>query len=579
MKRTSRHAVASLCLFAGLLAVALPALAADSFSPASVSVTLEPGESTTVAKQLSLDPAPAKADVVLAIDTTGSMGPAIAQAQAEATAIVTAVQGAIPGARFAVVDFEDYPNMPLGGAGDVAYTLLQPFTSSAAVVNAAIGTMAADEGGDIPEAYNRVFYEAANDTALAYDPGAVRFLVVLGDAPPHSATPFGACPAAAPDDFGPNGLPGGGDDLSSATAVGHLTVDNITLLMISYNAGLLPCYTSLATATGGTAVLGGGGSSLATQIVTLVTAAAATINSVDLVLSAGCPFSAGFSPAPPYGPLTAPVTVMFDETITAPTTLAPGSYSCTVTAVADGVNRATQTIDVAVVPGPPAVLTLTPAADTNPLGTQHCVTAHVEDAFGNATPGITVRFSVTGVGSGSGSATTNAAGDAQFCYTGPLAPVGMDTITAFADTDGDGVDDGASEPDAQATKQWIDVTPPSGSCRPGHNPSGGKIPSAGNNPKSGQNPDGFYILNVRDNADPNPQIFVHDSGSAAVFGPYADGTAIKLTQARGATPMATPGAGAIDWKIRLKGDAELFFADASGNVSGPVSCRVPPRPK
>lgn len=577
--RRIRRTLALPCLFTAMLALALPALAADSFNPASVSVTLEPGESTTIAKQLSLDPAPAKADIVLAIDTTGSMGTAIAQAQAEATAIVSAVQGAIPGARFAVVDFEDYPNMPLGSAIDVPYALLQPFTSSGAAVNAAIGTMAADGGGDGPEAYNRVFLEAANDPALVYDPGAVRFLLVLGDAIPHSATSFGACPAGPPDDFGRDGLPGGGDDLPTSAALGHLTANNVTLLMIAYNAGVTACYTSLATATGGTAVLAGGGGSLSTQIVNLVTAAAASIDSVDLVLSAGCPFSVGFDPLPPYGPLTAPVTVGFDETITAPTTLAPGSYSCTVTAVADGANRATQTVDVTVVPGPPAVLTLTPATATNPLATEHCVTAHVEDAFGNATPGITVRFSVSGVGSGSGSASTDATGNAEFCYTGPFAPVGTDTITAFADTDGDGTDDGASEPDDQATKHWIDITPPTGSCSPTHNPSGGKIPSAGNNPKSGQNPDGFYVLNVTDNADPSPQVFVHDSGSAAVFGPYADGTTIKLTQAPGARPSAKPGPGAIDWKITLKGDAELFFEDASGNESGPASCRVPPRPK
>jgi hypothetical protein len=52
-----------------------------------------------------------------------------------------------------------------------------------------------------------------------------------------------------------------------------------------------------------------------------------------------------------------------------------------------------------------------------------------------------------------------------------------------------------------------------------------------------------------------------------------------LTQARGAAPSQKPGAGVIDWKIKLKGDAALFFEDASGNVSGPVFCRVPPPPK
>ena len=33
--------------------------------------------------------------------------------------------------------------------------------------------------------------------------------------------------------------------------------------------------------------------------------------------------------------------------------------------------------------GAPATLTLAPKSDTNPVGTQHCVTATVRDAFGN----------------------------------------------------------------------------------------------------------------------------------------------------------------------------------------------------
>ena len=333
--------------------------------------------------------------------------------------------------------------------------------------------MVADGGGDGPEAYNRTFFEAANDSALVYDPQAVRFLVVLGDALPHSATAFGSCPAASPDDFGRNGVAGGGDDLNTTAGISALNRDNITLLMIAYSAGALPCYTSLAGATSGSAVVGGGGASLATQIVNLVLTAAASIDTVNLVVSAGCPLSISFSPAPPYGPLTAPVTISFTETIAVPSGLAFGVYTCTVTAVVDGTPRATQTVRVGV----------------------------------------------------------------------------------------------------------SDLTAPTGSCTPTTNPAGKKVPPAGKNPKSGQNPDGFYLLSVSDNLDPSPQIFIDDTGSAAVFGPFPDGTKIKLTQAPGAKPSQKPGAGVIDWKIKLKGDAALFFEDASGNVSGPVFCRVPPPPK
>src|SRR5206468_4050561 len=97
----------------------------------------------------------------------------------------------------------------------------------------------ADGGGDPPEAYNRTFFEAYSDAAYAApvvaggrDPLASQFLVVLGDAAPHSASAFGSCPASPPDDFGRDAAPGGGDDLDTTTAINGLVTNGITLLMI-----------------------------------------------------------------------------------------------------------------------------------------------------------------------------------------------------------------------------------------------------------------------------------------------------------------------------------------------------------
>src|SRR3989449_273016 len=103
--------------------------------------------------------------------------------------------------------------------------------------------------------------------------------------------------------------------------------------------------------------------------------------------------------------------------------------------------------------GPPATLTLSPAADTNPVGTTHTVTATVQDAFGNPVPGVVVRFTVTGSVSAQGQCTTNSNGQCDFSYQGPDLP-GADVITAFADTDGDGTQD-VGEPDGLATKTWV----------------------------------------------------------------------------------------------------------------------------
>jgi N-acetylneuraminic acid mutarotase len=103
--------------------------------------------------------------------------------------------------------------------------------------------------------------------------------------------------------------------------------------------------------------------------------------------------------------------------------------------------------------GAPATLTLSPATGSNPVNTQHCVTATVMDAFGNPTPNVTIRFNVAGAITAGGSATTDANGQATFCYSGPNV-AGADAITAFADTDNDASQD-VGEPSGAATKTWV----------------------------------------------------------------------------------------------------------------------------
>ena len=115
---------------------------------------------------------------------------------------------------------------------------------------------------------------------------------------------------------------------------------------------------------------------------------------------------------------------------------------------------------VVVTVGPPATLTLLPAAATNTVGQQHCVTATVKDAFGNPVVGVVVDFSVgpsaptTFPTPSIGAGTTNGNGQATFCYTAALP--GDDAIHAFADSNNNGMQD-LAEPFGDATKTW---TPP-----------------------------------------------------------------------------------------------------------------------
>lgn len=111
--------------------------------------------------------------------------------------------------------------------------------------------------------------------------------------------------------------------------------------------------------------------------------------------------------------------------------------------------------------GDPATLTLSPVADTNPVGTSHTVTATVRDGFGEVAPNIPVRFTVSGSVTASGSCTSSTNGQCSFAYQGPRLP-GADLISAFADTNGNGVQDQClvalgctGEPDGTAAKAWV----------------------------------------------------------------------------------------------------------------------------
>ena len=438
----------------------------DSLTPAVVNETLPAGESTTVEKTLHLNGLPAEADIIVAIDTTASMSGALVSAKADAVQICEDVKDEIPGARFAAVEFQDYPISPYGATTDSPYELhTAGYTADCATFGLAVAAMTLGNGADGPESNNRVHFEAYSDSVLlaSRDADATRFLVVLADNVPHSTVAFGDCPATIDADGTPlsdpgrNGVneEGAGDDIETPDAIDGLNADDHTLLYISYNRGsplgsaVHPCHEDLAVATGGVAVASNDAEDIGAFI---IEQAQETPYTVDLEISAGCEIGFSFDPAPPYGPFTGEQTILFTETITAPEVV--GDYTCTITAVMTpgGPTTAVETVNVTVVPGDPATLELEPATDTNTVDEEHCVTATVEDAFGNPTPGVTVEFSVSGPGETEGSVVTDDDGEAEFCYTSALP--GEDDISAFADTNDNGAQD-PGEPSDTATKTWV----------------------------------------------------------------------------------------------------------------------------
>ena len=261
--------------------------------------------------------------------------------------------------------------------------------------------------------------------------------------------------------------------------------------------------------------------------------------------------------------------------------LAPGDHTLCVTASGSDVtggNASVQQCETIHL----LQLSATPATATNELGidNSHTVTAHIA-GDPSQVDGRTVTFVVGGTHAGitgtctlNADCTTDAAGNVSFTYTVAVGPasIGTDSITVSTPI-------GGNTSTVVVEKRWVDTIPPDASCPATVNPAGKHIPTAGDNPKSGQNPDGFYQLVATDIVDPNPQIFVVDSGTGTVFGPYPSGTNVKYVQAPGATPSASPMTGAVGWLIKGQGDMQTYAVDGSGNQSTSASCLVPPTPK
>jgi hypothetical protein len=151
-------------------------------------------------------------------------------------------------------------------------------------------------------------------------------------------------------------------------------------------------------------------------------------------------------------------------------------------------------------------------------------------------------------------------------------------VSVFVELGPDGVFSGG----LVVTIECGEVPPPpgGGQCEEYVNPHGQTIPPAGSSTlpgaRGGQNEDGFYRISSTTGED----VFVVDTGSGTVFGPYPSGTVVKYTEANGATPSektigSTNGqAGAV--LVHITGTGDMGFRTAD---SGLTVCLVPPPPK
>jgi hypothetical protein len=127
----------------------------------------------TVARQA---PAPRKLDLVLTIDTTGSMGDEIRYLQSELAAILDALRARHRGLDLRV-GFVFYRDL-----GDDYVTSTMPLTHDFGAAQAELRQHRASGGGDYPEAMDQALVRAAGQ---AWRPDAVKTMLLVADAPPH----------------------------------------------------------------------------------------------------------------------------------------------------------------------------------------------------------------------------------------------------------------------------------------------------------------------------------------------------------------------------------------------------------
>lgn len=353
-------------LLATVLAIALMTAVAPgafaSIAPTNLVATLQPGQSVSEAKVVSVPEAPPKIDVVFAFDLTGSMGGIISTAKARACEIMDTLE-TDPNIDydFGCMSYMDYPQsyssygysamygfLP---AGDYAYTLDSPITSDCDAVTAAINALSLGSGADGPQDYTRIMYESYADENVAWRVGAKRILVNFGDNVPHDDNVnegVSGMPWSTGGDPGRDEIILNDDDLDLQTVLGEMVASGVTLIEC-HSGGYKSHWDYWTGLTGGAAYLTTAGT-LVEDVIAAVEAEATDPIVPDLHLDVSSGYEAWLTscvPASYTGPTG--VDVPFDITLTVPAGTQPGIYEFAIEAIdAYGVSYGAQDVMVVV---------------------------------------------------------------------------------------------------------------------------------------------------------------------------------------------------------------------------------------
>ncbi|HEY0392215.1 MAG TPA: vWA domain-containing protein [Solirubrobacterales bacterium] len=233
---------------------------------------------------------PAHTDVMFVFDTTGSMGGAIDEAQAEIQEAMTQIGASLPDVQFGLSEVSDYndvvnPGEFEYGIGDgfAPWTLHVPITSNQSAISAALLGLEANGGGDSPEAYGRGLFESDANPAVGWRPGARGVIVLVADDVPHDNelnegipdSVWYEAPFVTGVDPGADNTVGTADDLDWQGVLQRLVADGRPLEFVDYHGqpAYFPYWQNWTARTGGGAVEAGEGN-LVAQLVELVKAGA-----------------------------------------------------------------------------------------------------------------------------------------------------------------------------------------------------------------------------------------------------------------------------------------------------------------
>ncbi|WP_200214400.1 VWA domain-containing protein [Micromonospora coerulea] len=500
-------------------AVAAPAWATPGVAPATVDRAANPGASIGIDKVVSTPPIPPKPDVVLLVDTTGSMGPAIANVRTNLQQVITNVRTAQPSAEFAVASYRDE------GDGPELFRVRQDLTGDASALQTAVDGLSAGGGGDVPEAWVNGLFQVS-DGAIGYRSGSSRIVVLVGDAPSHD--------------------PSAGHTLAQAAAALQADDARVLAVNVSGGGGGLDADGQATTVAGATdgQVVGSEPDTVTAAILSglrdLDVTVAPTVTTCDPGLSVS--FDAA-SRTQQSG-----TDVPFTETIAVAGDAAQGTtLHCTVEFLLNGLSG-----------GPAFVEQISVTVnDVTPP------TVVVDDQTVEATSpaGAVISYPASATDNVDGPLTPTCAPP-----PGSTFPLGATTVTCTA------TDAAGNTGSDTAVMRVVDTTAPVTLCVPTNNPSGDNTPGS-------YNPDGYYQLASTDVVDTTVDVFISDAADPSVkFGPFPAGTKIKLMQAPGAQSRVKDGVGDIDYKVTLRGDAVITGVDDFGN-SSTATCLVAPPPK